>query len=421
MIKNLAQSRIAAVDVMTDGGIADATGKMKMAMFELGDSGNRLIKASSKFVDAVIQLAIFSNELVMARQDLERAKEEVTRIEEALDDFEQEKADFWEQREDDRKNYEDEINRMKEEYDEMTEERREEFKKTITALYDKYKESFNAGLEAYQGSIGLIIQSIHNKWIGLRDASMSQRSMALALFLDYCDAKFYHSFQQCDESIAPSMSDSYSDLLDKLIQIQEDTITDHPEGVPTTFHDEILFLDKDNTTDPVTSLITTSVMQANLTTYDVLQAFATKARVRLTSLSLRMKDSNDTLIPSPGTGAGKSFEFKVTYPLVFRDKTTDKDVVTFLGQRVVCLAGYYTFENDDGEPEATDTKACEFPAEFAENNFQPSLDGVFSFNLTTQNVDLSALDKVEVILGGNYIPLKKQASARGITVFQDIK
>merc|ERR1712012_492521 len=344
-------------------------------------------------------------------------KEEVTRIKEALDDFEQEKEEFWEQREDDRKNYEDEINRMKEEYDQMTEERREEFKKAITALYDKYKESFNAGLEAYQGSIGLIIQTIHNKWIGLRDASMSQRSMALALFLDYCDAKFYHSFQQCDESIAPSMSDSFSDLLDKLIQIQEDTITDHPEGVPTTFHHEMLSLDKDNTTDPVTSLITTSVMQANLTTYDVLQSFATKARVRLTSLSLRMYDSNDKLIPSPGTGAGESFEFKVTYPLVFRDKTTDKKGVTFLGQRVVCLAGYYTSENADGQTEDTDTKACEFPAEFAENNFQPSLDGVFGFNLTTQNVDLSALDKVVVILGGSYIPLEKQAITSGITDF----
>ena len=67
----------------------------------------------------------------------------------------------------------------------------------------------------------------------------------------------------------------------------------------------------------MTSLITTSVMQANLTTYDVLQSFATKARVRLTSLSLRMYDSNDKLIPSPGTGAGESFEFEVTYSLVF--------------------------------------------------------------------------------------------------------
>ena len=188
-IKNLASSRIAAVDQMTGGDIADDTGKMKMAMFELADSGNRLIKASSKFVDAVIQLTIFLNELTMAQNDLERAEEEVSRIEQALEDFEKEKEDFWNQREDDRKNYEDEINRMKEEYDQMTEERREEFKKTITALYDKYKKSFDAGLKAYQSSIGLIIQSIHNKWIGLKDASMSQRSMLLSLFLDYCDAK----------------------------------------------------------------------------------------------------------------------------------------------------------------------------------------------------------------------------------------
>ena len=188
-IKNLANSRIAAVDLLTKGGIADATAKMKLAMFNLCDSGKRLITASSKFVDEVIQLTIVLNELTMAENDLERAEEEVSRIIWALEDFKQEKEDFWNQREKDRKNYEDEIDSMKEEYDQMTEERRKEFKRKITALYDNYRESFNAGLKSYQSSIGLIIQSIHNKWIGLKDASMSQRSMLLSLFLDYCDAK----------------------------------------------------------------------------------------------------------------------------------------------------------------------------------------------------------------------------------------
>jgi len=333
----------------------------------------------------------------------------VSTIIQALEDFEEEKEAFWNQREEDRKNYEDEINRMKEEYDQMTEERREEFKKTITALYDKYKESFNAGLEAYQSSIGVIIESIHNKWIGLKDASMSQRSMLLSLFLDYCDAKFYHSFQQCDESITPSMSDPFSKLLENLIDIQEDTITDHPEGVPTEFHDKKLTIDSNNTMEPVYSLMSTYTMQTNLTTLDAHHAFANFARVRLTSLSLRMYDSAGELIPSPGTGAGEGFLFRVTYPLVFNDKTTEKEVVTFLGQKVVCTTGYYTEEG-----EATDTEECTFPLEFAAGNFQPSLDGVFSFNLTTANVNLSALDKIEVNLGGSYITLGKEFSATDI-------
>ena len=89
-------------------------------------------------------------------------------------------------------------------------------------------------------------------------------------------------------------------------------------------------------------MISTSNMQTNLTTLDVHHAFANFARVRLTSLSVRMYDSDDKLIPSPGTGAGESFLFRVTYPLVFNDKTTDNEVVTFLGQKVVCTTGYYT-------------------------------------------------------------------------------
>ena len=174
---------------MTDNGIVSDTASMKFAMKQVSSSGNRLLEESSKFVDAVLKLAVFNNELKMAEQDLVRATEEVFRIEEAIDAFEKEKEDFWTNREKDREEYENEVNQMKDEYEQMTAERREQYKKTITELFSKYQKNFDDGLAAYQVSISLIIENIHKKWIGLKDASMGQRSLVLILFMDYCDAK----------------------------------------------------------------------------------------------------------------------------------------------------------------------------------------------------------------------------------------
>ncbi len=48
---------------------------------------------------------------------------------------------------------------------------------------------------------------------------MTQRSMILSLFLDYCDAEFYNSFKSCDDQNLPYMSDELDILLDKLNKV----------------------------------------------------------------------------------------------------------------------------------------------------------------------------------------------------------
>ena len=188
-IDNLAETRINAVDALTNNGIAGATGSMKFAMKQVSSSANRLLEESSKFVDAVLKLAVFRNDLKMVKEDLKRAIIQVSQIEAAIYIFEKEKEDFWNNQEDKRLEYENEINQMRDEYIQLTDERREQYKKNIQKLFSKYKQSFNDGLAAYEASITKIIKSILNKWIGLKNASMGQRSLILILFMDYCDAK----------------------------------------------------------------------------------------------------------------------------------------------------------------------------------------------------------------------------------------
>ena len=87
-------------------------------------------------------------------------------------------------------------------------------------------------------------------------------------------------------------------------------------------------------------------MQVNFAEYDISDSFFLFARTRLTSIDLRLYDAEGEFIPSPGSLAGQTFLFFITYPLVFNDRTVSKEDVLFLGQKVICSSGYYT--TDEG-------------------------------------------------------------------------
>ena len=62
---------------------------------------------------------------------------------------------------------------------------------------------------------------------------MNARSMILALYADFCDTQFYHSFTECTATQTPFMSDDFETMLQKLNEIQWDTLTseDHLQGM----------------------------------------------------------------------------------------------------------------------------------------------------------------------------------------------
>jgi hypothetical protein len=59
----------------------------------------------------------------------------------------------------------------------------------------------------------------------MKDHSMNQRAMIMALYADFCDTQFYHSFTECSRSQKPLMSEDFEILLQKLGEIQWDTLT----------------------------------------------------------------------------------------------------------------------------------------------------------------------------------------------------
>ena len=49
---------------------------------------------------------------------------------------------------------------------------------------------------------------------------MIHRILLIELFTDYCDAKTYLSFELCDESEFPSLTDNFKDILEKIQKLK---------------------------------------------------------------------------------------------------------------------------------------------------------------------------------------------------------
>ena len=112
--------------------------------------------------------------------------------------------------------------------------------------------------------------------------------MIMSLFVDYCDADFYNTFVPCDEhNISPYMSDSLDTLLEKLIQLEWNTVTsaENLPGIPKNFegHFDIMLGGQDfggTRSFIVESLRNTSKVDVNLKDLDEYNSFERYWRIR---------------------------------------------------------------------------------------------------------------------------------------------
>jgi len=399
-LKNIGAARMPELEYATGVDVSE----MMAAMANAADTGHALTEATSKFSDTVLELANTKDELRVAQNDVDRAIEEVQRIKDMLDELEAHRDDYLVYMAEAQLTYEYEVNKMKSQYHNMSDAMREEYKERITASFQQYQQVFLQQRAQYNTGLSQLITSITDKSFGLKSHSMNQRGMILSLYVDFCDAYFYHSFSVCDETDIPLMSDSFELLLEKLSDIKWDSVTSDSnlEGVPIDFGPNWIIIEDqpDLYKYPVSSLRNTSQMDFNLKDYDEINAWDRFWRIRLDMLRITLLDEADTPIPSPGQQFGQEIQSLITFPTVFNDTTIDRESHTFLCQNFYCTADYIT---DGGE--VTFRSSCEVNDEFSDLNYKPTPDGIFSIWLpNAEALAMSDVAKVKVEFGGSYIP-----------------
>ena len=132
-------------------------------------------------------------------------------------------------------------------YDEASQAAKDAFKKEITELFDRFKEAFEESNNNYIKQMNKLTASLHTKIATVKQHSMVQRSMIMNLYQDFCDGLFYFSFAECyQDNYVPTMSDDFGVLLEKLVNIQWDSIIameDLP-NLPETFTNVRIIYDK---------------------------------------------------------------------------------------------------------------------------------------------------------------------------------
>ena len=348
-IERTATIKLDAMNHATDFEI-DGTDNVMMACVSVSDVGHQLITEAADFADTVLQLSERNDELAVARQDKNRTVAEVEHIKQLLADLERQREEFEENRDKAREEYEQQLKDMEAQYHNITEALREEYRQNITDAFLNYQETFHGLADEYNEKIYLLIDGIHRKFYGLKEHSMNQRAMIMALFVEYCDADFYHTFKPCDEQNLPFMSDELDVLLEKLIFIQWDSVTanENIPGTPIEFSGDFLIEDNgdvigDTKRFIVESFRNNSEVDINLRDLDTTNHFDDFWRVRIERLTMVLLDEDEIPIQSNGTTFGREIQIGIHYPTVFNDTDFVGDHQSFLALNFECNSDYVTY------------------------------------------------------------------------------
>jgi len=386
----------------------DGTDDVMMACVSVSDVGHQLITEAADFADIVLQLSERNDELAVARQDKNRTVAEVEHIKELLADLERQREEFEENRDQAREEYEQQLKDMEAEYHNITEALREEYRKNISDSFVKYQTTFKGIADEYNEKIYLLIEGIHQKFYGLKEHSMNQRAMIMALFGDYCDADFYHTFKSCDGRNMPFMSDELDVLLEKLIFIQWDSVTanENIPGTPIEFSGDFLIEENGNVIGDtrrfiVQSFRNNSEVDINLKDLDDTNHFDDFWRVRIERLTMVLLDENDFPIQSSGTTFGREIQIGIHYPTVFDDSDSAGNHQSFLALNFECNSDYVTHGS-----EIVWKSNCQVDEEFSQKNYKPAPDGIFSFKIRNpETIEMDRLSKVLIGFSGTSINL----------------
>ena len=245
-----------------------------------------------------------------------------------------------------RKAYEEKVSELEKAFDDITAEERKEFEENINMLFDNFTTTLDSMEKKYNYAIGEVMNSLQSKLFGLRDASLTQRSMAMPLFYDACDVLFYSSFTLCSPDELPMMTDQLETILEALSSIQWDSLADIGmlPTPPTNFDWITIFLvdDDSKVQYPVKTLKETGSLSVNIKEQDPHHRLDDFWRTRISKIRLTLLREDDTPIPSPGESLGEEIYVFVQYPTAFNNTNEYREKFKFLGQEMYCSADYIT-------------------------------------------------------------------------------
>lgn len=250
---------------------------LKSVSENIAKLGRRMVQEVSTFAGTLLQMAERQDELEVAKDDLERAVGEVEHVNKMIEELQKQQREYMADTKAAREAYEKKTKELEDTFNKATADELKIFQTEIMNRLRVFEKAFSTQRKLYNAQLSVLIESIQSKRLGLREASMNQRSMLLPLFLDACDTMYYFSFYKCSVSDFPMLSDSFEKLLSALSDIKWTalTSTDHLPTLPTKFGDSspVTIHVQDsitNITFPVSALKKSGLIRINLKDYDYL-------------------------------------------------------------------------------------------------------------------------------------------------------
>ena len=192
----------------------DGTADLMSAYAKLADLGDRLVTETSTLADTLLSLANVKGEMEVGENQLERTIEQVEEIKHSIENFNQSSNNYQDEMNAIQQDYQDALKRMEEQFENMTQGMKDEFMKDINERFQNYKTVYSDMKQRYTQPLQATMDAVQDKIYGLRQSSMTQRSLIAIMYKDYCDTLFYHSFEECNECLL-TQNDNFSTLEDQ--------------------------------------------------------------------------------------------------------------------------------------------------------------------------------------------------------------
>ena len=344
-LRSIAEISVNEINILTDHAISSVN-DIKMALISASDIGNQLVNEATMFAELLLRYYKQKGELETAEQDRKTSTIEIQKIIEEITKLDNAQNTFVKDRKTAMNNYELQIEEFQQIFEEANSNQKQSHKKIILGSFNEFKNSFNSLKNEFLKHLSSLQTSIHQKFYGLKEHSMNQRSMVLALFMDYCDAEFYNSFRSCDSQNIPSMSEDFESILTKLNDLKWNTIVskDSLDGIPEEFtkHFKIETTSKEKLFETKNIIVHTlremNEVYINLKNLVEGKAFMKRFwRVRIETVTMVLLDKDSNLIQPKKS---KSINIQIRYPTRFNDQDKFKKYHNFWAKDFLCTADY---------------------------------------------------------------------------------
>ena len=349
----------------------------------------------------MLQVIEDESALKAARDDANRLSIQVATIEESIKLMNETNKNATEVVKRAKELYEEATKDFEEEYQNITQQNMKELKRNVTERYEEFNAAIRKHKKEQEDLFEETITTLKSRMHEIELANVNQTIASVKLTSDFCDAKFFLTFDKCyNEDMDIGTKINMTALEKKLIRFQNIIGDMKKKNLQLITDEEIIVKDdKAKGKFPIKSLFKNNVTYVDLEEY-LPKIILNYPRLRLSRMNVQLLNNVDEVLTNDDEGV----TVDILVPSLFEDIDTNSSRYQFISSSFGCRSRYSS--------KGVLKEFCQLSSHSVENKFyeiQPTPRGVFTFTLISPPKNVTEMTSLKILFSGSY---KKKGKRR---------